>query len=124
MEETAPAADRSLPMAAEEGVRARVLVPVVVLAGVCGLPALLVGQGTGYRPDLDWSGPVLSSPMGAVPVGVSATLVRGPDVGVLGTAPVALALLLGTVPPVLVAVQLGWAVVLAAFAVLTAQTRP
>jgi uncharacterized protein DUF6297 len=143
----APAADRSLPMAAEEVVRVRVLVPVVVLAVVCGLSALLVGQGTGvplgwlalgaaaapawagaavragYRPDLDWSGPVLSSPMGAVPVGVSATLVRGPDVGVLGTAPVALALLLGTVPPVLIAVQLGWSVALAAFAVLTAH-RP
>jgi hypothetical protein len=141
----APAADRSLPMAAEEVVRARALVPVVVLVVVCGLSALLVGQGTGvplgwlglgaaaapawagaavragYRPDLDWSGPVLSSPMGAVPVGVSTTLVRGPDVGVLGTAPVALALLLGTVPPVLVAVQLGWSVALAAFAVLTAQ---
>jgi hypothetical protein len=141
----APAADRSLPMAAEEVVRARALVPVLVLAVVCGLSALLVGQGTGvplgwlalgaaaapawagaavragYRPDLDWSGPVLSSPMGAVPVGVSTTLVRGPDVGVLGTAPVALALLLGTVPPVLVAVQLGWSVALAAFAVLTAQ---
>jgi hypothetical protein len=64
---------------------------------------------------------VLSSPMGAVPVGVSATLLRGPDVGVLGTAPVALALLLGTVPPVLVAVQLGWSVARAAVAVLTAQ---
>ena len=141
----APAADRSLPIGAAEVVRARVLVPVAVLVPVCGLSALLVGQGAGvpatwlalgaaaapawagaavragYRPDLDWSGPVLASPMGAVPVGVTATLVRGPDVGVLGTAPVALALLLGTVPPVLVAVQLGWSVALAAYAVLTAQ---
>jgi hypothetical protein len=59
--------------------------------------------------------------MGAVPVGVGSTLVRGPDVGVLGTAPVALALLLGTVPWWLVGVQLAWSAALAAFAVLTAQ---
>jgi hypothetical protein len=121
-------------------------VPVVVLTGVCGLSALLVGQGAGspfgwlalgaaaapawagaavragYRPDLDWSGPVLASPMGAVPVGVGGTLVRGPDVGLLGTAPVALALLLGAAPWELVVGQLGWALALAAFAVGTARS--
>jgi hypothetical protein len=141
----APAADRGLPMGAAAVVRARAVVPLVVLVLVCGVSALLVGQGTGspaawlalgavaapawagaavragYRPDLDWSGPVLSSPMGAVPVGVSATLVRGPDVGLLGTAPVALALLLGSAPPALIAVQLLCSVVLAALAVGTAQ---
>jgi hypothetical protein len=140
----APAADRALPMGAAAVVRARALVPVAVLAVVCGISALLVGQGTGsaaawlalgvaaapawagaavragYRPDLDWSGPVLASPMGAVPVGVSATLLRGPDVGVLGTV---LALLLGSVPPVLIGVQLLWSLALAAFAVETARPK-
>jgi hypothetical protein len=143
----APAADRTLPLDAAVVVRARVVVPLVGLVPVCGISALLLGQGTGsalgwlalgvaaapawagatvragYRPDLDWSGPVLASPMGAVPVGVSATLVRGPDVGVLGTAPVGLALLLGAVPPELVAVQLVWSLALAALAVVFARKR-
>jgi len=126
---------------------ARVVVPSAVLAAVCGISALLIGQGAGspaawlalgiaaapawagaavrggYRPDLDWSGPVLSSPMGAVPAGVTVTLVRGPDVGLLGTAPVALALLLGAVPPTLIAAQLALSAVLLAFAVGTALKR-
>jgi hypothetical protein len=63
-------------------VRARVVLPLAVLAVVCGVSALLVGQGTGPT----WSGPVLAPPMGAMPVGVGATLVRGPDLGLLGTA--------------------------------------
>ena len=139
----APAADRSLPVGAGVVVRARAVVPLAVLVPVCALSALLVGQGSpgawpalgaaaapawagaavraGYRPDLDWSGPVVSSPMGALPAGVGATLVRGPDVGVLGTVPVGTALLLGEAPWWLVGVQLVWAMTLAAFAVLTAQ---
>jgi hypothetical protein len=141
---SAPGADRSLPLDAAVVVRCRVVVPVAVLAVVLGVSALLVGQGTGaapawlalglatapawagaavragYRPDLDWSGPVVSSPMGALPTGVGATLVRGPDVGVLGTVPVGLALLLGTVPGWLVAGALAWSLALAAFAVTTA----
>jgi hypothetical protein len=142
---SSPGADRSLPLAAGLVVRARVVVPVAVLAVVLGISALLVGQGTavpgtwlalgvaaapawagaavraGYRPDLDWSGPVVASPMGAVPTGVGATLVRGPDVGVLGTVPVGLALLLGSVPGWLVGASLAWSLGLAAFAVLTAR---
>ncbi|WP_222195627.1 DUF6297 family protein [Modestobacter italicus] len=140
-----PAADRALPLGAAQVVWARAIVPVAVLVVVCGASALLVGQGAGapaawlalgvaaapawaaaalraaYRPDLDWSGPVLASPMGAVPTGVGATLVRGPDAGVLGTAPVALALLLGAVPWWLVGAQLAWSLALGALAVGTAQ---
>ncbi|GAB4081260.1 hypothetical protein GCU67_06730 [Modestobacter muralis] len=141
---SAPGADRSLPLAAAVVVRCRAVVPVAVLAVVLGVSALLVGQGAGspvawlalgvaaapawagaavragYRPDLDWAGPVVSSPMGAVPTGVGATLVRGPDVGVLGIVPVVLALLLGAVPWWLVAGGLAWSLALAAFAVATA----
>jgi hypothetical protein len=142
-----PAADRALPLEAKAVVRARAVVPAAVLAVVCGVSALLVGQGTarpldwlalgvatapawaaaavraGYRPDLDWSGPVVASPFGPLPSGVGATLVRGPDVGLLGTAPLAVALLLGEAPPVLIAVQLGWSLALAAFAVETARPK-
>ncbi|MCZ2849467.1 DUF6297 family protein [Modestobacter sp. VKM Ac-2978] len=140
----APAADRGLPLGGAAVVWARAVVPAAVLVGVCGVSALLVGQGTGapvawlalgavtapawagaavragYRPDLDWSGPVLASPMGAVPVGVGSTLVRGPDVGLLGTVPVALALLLGTAPWWLVGAGLLWSLALGALAVGTA----
>jgi hypothetical protein len=42
---------------------------------------------------------------------------------VLGTVPVALALLLGAVPPVLIAVQLVWSLTLLAFAVETARPK-
>jgi hypothetical protein len=50
-------------------------------------------------------------------------MVRGPDVGLLGTAPVVLALLLGAVPPPLIAGQLAWSLALAAVAVGTARPR-
>jgi hypothetical protein len=61
--------------------------------------------------------------MGTVPVGVTATLVRGPDVAVLGTVPVALAPLVGSATPVLVGAQLLLSRALAAPAVATAQSR-
>ncbi len=142
-----PAADRTLPLSAGVVVRLRAVVPVAVLVVVCGVSALLVGQGAGsplgwlalgaatapawagaavrggYRPELDWSGPVVSTPFGVLPTGVGATLVRGPDLGVLGTAPLAIGLLLGEAPPVLVAVQLAWASALAALAVETARKK-
>jgi hypothetical protein len=66
---------------------------------------------------------VVSSPIGPLPSGVGATLVRGPDLGILGTAPLAVGLLLGQAPPVLIAVQLGWSLALAALAVETARPR-
>jgi hypothetical protein len=143
----APAADRALPLSAVVVVRARAVVPLAVLVVVCGLSLLLVGQGSGipaawlalgvaaapawagatvragYRPDLDWSGPVLSSPLGALPIGVGVTLVRGPDVGVVGSVPVGLALLLGEAPAGLIGVQLAWSLALATWAVGTARRR-
>ena len=124
-------------------VRARAVVPLVGLALVCGVSAGAVGLGWewallgvltapawagaavrgGYRPELDWSGPVVSSPMGAVPTGVGATLVRGPDLGVLGTVPLVIALLLGEAPQLLQAIALAVALGLGAIAVETAQRR-
>ena len=143
--QAAPATDRALPLSRQALLRARAVVPAAVLVVVCGVSALLVGVGTdapfswlalgvsaapawagaavrgGYRPELDWAGPVLSSPMGALPLGVATTLVRGPDLGLLGTAPAALALLLGSPSVALVAAQLVWGLLLAAMAVETAQ---
>ncbi len=145
--QVAPAADRLLPLGDREVVRARAVVPVAVLVVVCAVSAVLVGQGAGspgawlalgvatapawagaavrggYRPELDWSGPVVSSPMGAIPSGVGGTLVRGLDLGVLGTLPFVVVLLVGEPAPLLLAVQLGWALLVAAIAVETANSR-
>ncbi|KQS66942.1 DUF6297 family protein [Modestobacter sp. Leaf380] len=138
-----PAADRALPLGSRELVRARTVVPLVGLVLLCGVSAGAVGLGWewvvlgmvtapawagaavrgGYRPELDWSGPVLSSPVGAVPTGVGATLVRGPDLGVLGTVPLVVALLLGEVPQLLLAIALAVSAGLCAISVETAQRR-
>ncbi|NMR21180.1 DUF6297 family protein [Cellulomonas fimi] len=67
-----------------------------------------------YRPAPDWAGPLVSTPAGAVPLGVLAVLSRGPDVVALGLVPVLIALLLGAAPvPVLVAQGVASAIVVA-----------
>ncbi|KQS58226.1 hypothetical protein ASG36_08885 [Geodermatophilus sp. Leaf369] len=136
-----PAGDRSLPLDARDVVRSRAVVPLVGLVVVCGVSLGLTGLGWewvllgvatapawagaavrgGYRPELDWSGPVLSSPMGAVPTGVGATLVRGLDLGVLGTVPLVVALLLGEVPQLLLGIAVAWSVGLGLVSVETAR---
>lgn len=58
-----------------------------------------------FRPAPNWGGPLISSPMGALPGGVAGVVARGPDVVVLGHVPVIVALVTGAVPPVLLAVQ-------------------
>jgi hypothetical protein len=145
--QAAPALDRLLPLSPGRLVAARCVAPAVVLTVVCGCGGLLIGQGSGdalawtalalgavpawtsaalrgaYRPELDWSGPVVSSPMGALPAGIGATLLQGVDVGVVGSLPVVAALLLGGTPSAtLVSVQWIWAGALAA-AALTALAR-
>ncbi|MGY1839302.1 MULTISPECIES: DUF6297 family protein [unclassified Modestobacter] len=145
--QASPALDRVLPLSADVVVRLRSVVPLAVLVVVCGVSGALVGQGTGsmavwaglgaavapawagaavrggYRPELDWSGPVVATPMGAVPTGVGQTLVRGLDLGVVGTVPFGIALLVGTPSVVWVPVQLGWALAVGALAVLTARPK-
>jgi hypothetical protein len=142
-----PALDRLLPLSPGRLIAARCVAPALGLTVVCGCGGLLIGQGTGdvwswtaialgavpawtaaslrgaYRPELDWSGPVVSSPMGALPGGIGATLVQGVDVGVAGSLPMIVALVLGGTPsPTLVAVQWAWSGALAA-AALTAVAR-
>jgi Family of unknown function (DUF6297) len=142
-----PALDRLLPLSPGRLIAARCVAPALGLTVVCGCGGLLIGQGTGdvwswtaialgavpawtaaslrgaYRPELDWSGPVVSSPMGALPGGIGATLVQGVDVGVVGSLPMIVAIVLGGTPsPTLVAVQWAWSGALAA-AALTAVAR-
>jgi hypothetical protein len=136
--ETSPALDRLLPLSPGELVAARFVAPAAVLAVVCGLSGLLIGVGAGepmwtavalasvpawaaaalrgaYRPDINWSGPVVSTPMGVLPAGVAATLVQGLDVALAGILPIGGALLLGASPSGgLVVGELLWATLLAA----------
>ena len=139
----APAIDRLLPLSSAQVIAARCVAPAVVLAVVCGLSGLLVGVGSphpaawvalalgsvptwtaaalrgAYRPELDWSGAVVSSPMGVIPAGIGATLVQGVDVGVAGALPLVLIVLTGADPsPALIAVQVAWALGLAAAALI------
>lgn len=142
-----PALDRLLPLSPGRLVAARCVAPALVLTVVCGCGGLLIGQDSGnatawtllalgavpvwtaaalrgaYRPELDWAGPVVSTPMGALPAGIGATLVQGIDVGLVGSLPVVAALLLGEPPSaVFVAGQWTWGLALAA-AALTAVAR-
>jgi hypothetical protein len=79
-----------------------------------------------YRPELDWSGPVVSTPMGVLPAGIVATLVQGVDVGLVGSLPAVWAVLRGGPPSgALVGVGLVWATLLAVGAlVLLARRHP
>jgi hypothetical protein len=120
--QAAPALDRLLPLSPAQVVAARSVTPALLLGVACGTGGLLIGAGTGsalgwaalalatvpawtaaalrgaYRPELDWSGPVVSTPMGALPVGIGATLSQGLDVALLGSAPLAFAVVRGGPP--------------------------
>ena len=88
--------------------------PYPTLLGPAVAPAWAAAALRGAcRPDPDWSGPAVSTPMGVLPAGVGATLVQGVDVGVVGSLPLLAALLLGGPTPLLVAVQLAWSLLLA-----------
>lgn len=137
--EVAPALDRLLPMGARATRRVRLIVPAVVMTAWSGMTLGVVGTAApvpwawvllgvlagpawaggavrgAYRPAPDWSGPLVSTPAGALPTGVAGVLARGPDVLVLGLAPVLVALVLGSVPPVLLVLQAATSVAAAAW---------
>ncbi len=58
-----------------------------------------------FRPAPDWGGPLVATPMGALPGGVAAVVARGPDVAFLGHVPVIVALVTGATPALLLGVQ-------------------
>lgn len=136
--EMAPVLDRLLPLPAGQVRRWRMVVPGVVMllwstvtfgaVGVwagdlptwlaLGIASVPVWAGaairSAYRPAPDWAGPLVSTPMGALPTGVASVLSRGPDVVILGMIPVAIAILLGSVLPVLLMVQMVLSVIVVA----------
>jgi len=128
--EMAPVLDRLLPLDARRVRRLRMVVPAAAMVlwslvafGALGwwasdVPGFLVlgvvsapvwagaAVRASYRPAPDWGGPLVSTPAGALPSGVLAVLRRGPDVVVLGLLPVWICVLLRTVSPTLLVVQL------------------
>ena len=147
--QAAPAVDRLLPLGPAQVTWTRAVVPLAVTVLACTVTGLLVGLGSGapgpwtalaaagsagwaaaavrgaYRPELDWSGPVMATPMGAVPVGVAATLLQGLDVAVVASVPLLVALLVGGAPSAtLVVIQLLWALAVGSGGIaLTARRR-
>lgn len=132
--EMAPALDALMPLAAADVRKARTVTPAIVMAlwttitylglswardgqlGLSGLPWLVLGVLTtpvwagaavraAYRRKPDWSGPLISTPAGALPPGVTAVFAQGPDIAVLGSIPVGIALVVGGASTNLIIVQ-------------------
>lgn len=128
--EMQPAVDRLLPMSDRTVRRLHMVVPGVAMLGWSLAAYAAVGSWWGggvarwlllgalatpvwaaaavraaFRPAPNWGGPLVSSPMGALPGGVAGVVARGPDVAFLGHVPVVVALVTGATPPVLLAVQ-------------------
>jgi len=125
----APILDRLLPLDAKTVRRLRMVVPAIAMLPWSVVAFGAVGRWTGdiaswvvlglaatpvwaaaavrssYRPAPDWGGPLVSTPMGALPTGVAAVLARGPDVVVLGLLPVWIAVLLRHVSPTMIFFQ-------------------
>jgi hypothetical protein len=126
--EMSPILDRLLPLSAKDVRKLRMIVPGAVmllwsLAAFWSVARLEGGLGgwlvlgvlstpvwagaavrSAYRASPDWSGPLVSTPAGALPVGVGGVLASGPDVVILGLVPVLIAIVLGvTTTPVLIA---------------------
>jgi hypothetical protein len=134
----APGIDRLVPLSPAQVVAAHCAVPALALCLVSATSGVLIGAGGsalawaglalaavpawtaaavrgGYRPELDWTGPVMSTPMGTLPTGVGATLVQGLDVGILGSVPAIVAVHLGGAPSwTMIAGQLLWALAVGA----------
>lgn len=128
--EMQPSVDRLLPLSDRAVRRLHMLVPGVAMLGWSLVAYAAVGAWWGggparwlalglvatpvwaaaavraaFRPPPNWGGPLVSSPMGALPGGVAGLVARGPDVVLLGHVPVVVALVTGAVPPVLLVVQ-------------------
>lgn len=144
--EMAPVVDRLLPLSARSVRRARLVVPGVamVLWSVAAfaaigrwegdvLPWLLLGLASApvwaaaalraaYRPAPNWEGPLIATPAGALPAGVMGVLSRGPDVAVLGSVPVIICVVLGTVVPAVLVVQVAVSAIAVAVGTSTSTT--
>lgn len=133
--EMSPALDRLLPLSARQTRRARLAVPALVMTGwsLLALGAIGVWRGdplpwlalalvsgpawagaalrAAYRPAPNWAGALVATPLGALPTGAATVVARGPDIAIIGLLPTLVAVALGGVAPVLLAVQAGFTLV-------------
>ncbi|GGM21810.1 DUF6297 family protein [Promicromonospora citrea] len=82
-------------------------------AGTAAPAAVVLGAAAvraAYRGPVPWDVPMLATPAGAVPTGLVLHQATGPDLALLGTLPLAVAAVVGTASPTLVAVQTAFAV--------------
>jgi hypothetical protein len=124
-----PILDRMLPLAAKTVRRLRMAVPGVAMlvwallafaglgrwAGDVGPWLALAVVGTpvwaaaavraAYRPGPNWSKPLVSTPFGALPTGVTTVVSRGPDLVILCLLPTWIALILRHVTPTFLLLQ-------------------
>jgi hypothetical protein len=125
----APVLDRLLPLEAKVTRQLRMVVPAAAMLAWSVVAFTAVGRWAGdvagwvvlgvvstpvwaaaavrssYRPTPDWGGPLVSTPMGALPTGVGAVLARGPDLVILGLLPVWIAVLVRQVNPMMIGIQ-------------------
>jgi hypothetical protein len=59
-----------------------------------------------YRPVPTFGGGAVYSPMGSLPPGLTSSLLKGPDIAVVGSVPIIVSLILGTTHPFLLQLQL------------------
>lgn len=76
-----------------------------------------------YRPEADFSGPLIVTPMGAYPPGMATIANTGPDVVLLGAVPLLVAVLVGAVTPVLLVLQVALTALAVVLAVRPARRR-
>jgi hypothetical protein len=125
-----PALDAVLPLGQREVRRYRLVFPTAVMLLWAGFEASLLawryagnpagwvvlgllvapawaaaGVRAAYRPLPDFSGPLVYSPMGSLPPGVSGIVTQGPDVALIGSVPLIVALILGRVPSLVLELQ-------------------
>ncbi|WP_341358266.1 DUF6297 family protein [Georgenia sp. M64] len=138
----APALDTLLPLGQRTVRRLRLVVPTVVLVVWSAVVHALLAAAhadagwlvvlaapvwsaaavrAAYRPLPDFSGPLVHTPFGVVPPGLGAAFLVGPDVVALGTLPLLVAVVGGSVTPGLFVAQGVLAVVAQ---VLAARSRP
>ncbi|WGW13056.1 DUF6297 family protein [Saxibacter everestensis] len=119
-----PSLDRLLPLPATTVFRVRSVIALVVMtvwmAVVCSVIAGIAGMGwqlvllgvvsvpgfaaaglrSAYRTAPNWSGSVVATPAGPIPLSAIASLRRGPDFALIGSLALGVALFLGAVPEV------------------------
>ncbi|MFF3064554.1 DUF6297 family protein [Oerskovia sp. NPDC057915] len=126
--EMVPALDAMMPLSARDARLARSVVPslTALVALVVGVVPLVLGTGEwlwfalvvvvavgmgaaairgAYRKPPNWSGPLMSTPAGALPTGATSMIAQGPDVAVLSAIPLGICLLVGAPTLTLVVFQ-------------------